>query len=181
MKIALVIGHRSGAKGAYGNMGIPEFDFNTKLVDELVKMLESENFGHKYQVFYRSNTISGYTAQMVDLHKRIDAWGASVSISFHFNDFSDETVNGHEVLYCSQNGHDIAVQLDELFDAYLDNNDRGVKQVTLNDNGGGFCCRGRSVCVLIEPFFASFQNRFVCGGDMREPLKQSLVDFIGGL
>lgn len=181
MKIAFVVGHRSLAKGAYGNSGISEYDFNERLIDELIKRLIGENFAHQYQKFYRANDGSGYKERMVDLHKRIDVWGADVSIAFHFNAVSDELVNGHEILYCSKKGHDLAVQLDELFDAYLDSNDRGVKKRTKKQRGGGFLCRGRSVCILIEPFFASHQSRFICGGDMREPLKYALTDFIGGL
>lgn len=181
MKIALVVGHRVGAKGAYGNSGISEYDFYSKFVNELVKRLKSEHFGHEYSIFYRQDGLNGYRERMKDLHKRIDAYGADVSISFHFNAASDEFINGHEILYCSNNGYNLAVQLDELFDAYLDNNDRNVKKRTRKQRGGGFLCRGKSTCILIEPFFASHQNRYIECGDMREPLKQSLVDFIAGL
>lgn len=162
-------------------MGISEYDFNTSFVHELITRLNHEHLGHQYQTFYRQNDGSGYTERMKDLHTRIDAWGADVSLSFHFNASSKEYVNGHEILYCSDKGHDLAVQLDELFDAYLDNNDRNIKKRTKKQRGGGFLCRGDSVCLILEPFFASHQNRFVCGGDMREPLKQALVDFIAGL
>ena len=182
MKLALVIGHRSGAKGAYGNMGISEHDFYTKFVPELVKRLEHEKFEHEYKVFYRFNDGgNGYTERMKDLHKRIDSWGAKVSISFHFNAAGNESINGHEILYCSNNGHDLAIGLDELFDAYLDNRDRNIKKRTKKQRGGGFLCRGKSTCVLIEPFFAAHQNRFIEGSDMREPLKNALVDFISTL
>ena len=129
---------------------------------------------------YRGN-YGGYTEKMKDLHRRIDNWGADLSISFHFNAASNELVNGHEILYCSDKGYEYAVQLDELFDAYLDNNDRGVKKRSKHDRGGGFLCRGKSVCILIVPFFASYQGRFTEHGDMRTPLKQALVDFITGL
>ena len=180
-KIALVIGHRSGAKGAYGNMGISEYDFYTKFVYELTLRLHSERFGHEYLVFNRNDNLSGYTSRMKDLHKRIDEWGAKYSISFHFNASGKEAVNGHEILYCSERGKDLAIELDELFDAYLDNNDRNILKRSKKDRGGGFLCRGRSVCILIEPFFAAHQNRFIEGGDMREPLKNALVDFIANL
>lgn len=177
-KYAFVIGHRAGAKGAYGNLGISEFDFYTKFVNELIQRLRSENFGHEYMVFTRQDGLGGYRERMKDLHKRIDAWGADISLSFHFNSFGDERVNGHEILYCSNGGYNLAIQMDDLFDAYLDNNDRNIKKITRKKRGGGFVCRGKSVCLLLEPFFASHQNRFVMGGDMRENLKSALVDFI---
>lgn len=180
MKIAFVVGHSATKKGAYGNTGLSEFDFYSKFVPELVERLKSEKLEHSYQVFYRG-TSGGYTENMKDLHRRIDQWGADLSISFHFNAASNELVNGHEILYCSDKGYEYAVQLDELFDAYLDNNDRNTKKRTMSDRGGGFLCRGKSVCILIEPFFASHQNRYVRNGDMREPLKQALIDFITGL
>lgn len=176
-KIALVVGHRKGAKGAYGNMGISEFDFYSKFIPELLNALSSENDGNTYMVFFRSDGGNGYTERMKDLHKRIDAWGADISVSFHFNAAGNESVNGHEILYCSQRGEEAAIQLDELFDAHLGNRDRGIKKRRREDRGGGFLCRGKSVCILVEPFFAAHQNRFIEGGDMREPLKQSFIDF----
>lgn len=181
MKVAFVKGHSSVKKGAWGNMGISEFDFYGKLIPQLIKRLQSEAIaGHKYQEFERG-IVGGYGEKMKKLHKRIDAWGADITIAFHFNGAGDERINGHEILYCSQKGHDLAVQLDELFDAYLDNNDRNLKKRTKKQRGGGFLCRGKSVCILIEPFFAAHQNRYVEGGDMRENLLQALVDFITGL
>lgn len=182
MKLALVVGHRSSKKGAYGNMGISEYGFYTSFVNELVNRLNHEAFGHEYMVFYRKDDGGGgYSERMKDLHTRIDTWGAKVSISFHFNAAGDEAINGHEILYCSSKGHDLAVELDELFDAYLDNRDRNIKKRTKNQRGGGFLCRGKSTCILIEPFFSAWQNRFIEGGDMREPLKNALVDFISSL
>ncbi len=182
MKWAFVIGHSSLKKGAYGNMGISEFDFYRDFVFELMKRLDNEKIaGQKYQTFYREDKLSGYSERMIELHDRIDTWGADISISFHFNAAGKEYINGHEILYCSNAGHNLAVDLDELFDAYLKNNDRNIKKRSKHDRGGGFLCRGKSVCILVEPFFAAHQNRYVCGGDMREPLKNAFVDFIASL
>jgi len=181
MKVAFVKGHSSVKKGAWGNMGISEFDFYSKFIPQLIKRLKTEAIaGHKYQEFERG-LVGGYGEKMRELHKRIDAWGADISIAFHFNGAGDERINGHEILYCSNAGHNLAVGLDELFDAYLDNNDRNIKKIKKSDRGGGFVCRGKSVCILIEPFFGAHQNRFVECGDMREGLLQSLVDFISGI
>lgn len=178
MKVALVIGHSRVRKGAWGNMGISEYDFYSKFVPELLKRLDSEHTSHEFMMFERSPDGQSYTERMKELHSRIDKWGADLSLSFHFNAAGDERVNGHEILYCSNAGHNYAVELDELFDAYLDNRDRNIKQITLEDRGGGFVCRGRSVCLLLEPFFASHQNKYVTGGEMRVPLINAITDFI---
>ena len=174
-KVALVIGHDGHKQGAYGKLGISEWEFNRELVyDELIPHLDSDYV----QMFLRDPAINGYTNQMVDLHKRIDAWGASYSIEFHFNGSSNESVNGHEILYCSSNGEAIAKKLDVLFDKYLDNNDRNIKKIDMGDNGGGFVCRGASTCILAEPFFGEHQDHFKHGSDMRKNLVKSYVEFV---
>ena len=162
-KIALVVGHDSKKQGAYGDAGISEYRFNSELIQAIRVQCQNLNI----KVFYRDENIKGYTNQMIDLHRRLDKWGSDVSIEFHFNASSDMSVNGNEVLYCSDKGKRVASILDECLDS-LPNRDRGVKKVTMEDNGGGFCCRGKSVCVISEPFFAdkySFRytfNSFFC-------------------
>jgi len=178
MKIALVIGHRKGSRGAYGNAGVSEFDFYKELVPELLESLSDDN---EFRVFIRKDSLHGYTERMKDMHRRIDNWGADISISFHFNASSKQYVNGHEILYCSRSGRTIAGKLDSKFDKYLDNNDRNLKRVRRRERGGGFLCRGRSVCILIEPFFASHQKLFIPGGIERDNLLSSLSEFINEL
>ena len=177
--IALVIGHDQHSKGAYGNMGMSEWHFNDKFIADL----KTGGFlpeHHIYYVYYRSVDISGYTAKMNDLHARIDKDEVDISIEFHFNGATDASVNGNEVLYCSENGRIIASFLDEALDA-LSNRDRGIKKVTMNDNGGGFCCRGKSVAILTEPFFGSHQNLYVQNGHDRELLKQCYKNFFNSI
>jgi hypothetical protein len=48
----------------------------------------------------------------------------------------------------------------------------------MSDRGGGFVCRGSSKCILIEPYFAAHQQRFMPGGDLHEPLKQAIMNFL---
>ena len=128
-------------------------------------------------VFHRSETIKGYGEKMKDLHKRIDEWGAEVSVSFHFNAFGVEAVNGHEILYHSKGGKKLAKKMDKIFDIYLDNRDRNIKQRNRKQRGGGFLSRGKSLCILVEPFFASHQDRFMDGGE-RQNLLTSFVEFL---
>ena len=170
MKICLVIGHDMDNRGSYGDAGISEFTFNDNLISEMFHkgLLPGDTY-----VLYRSSDIFGYGEQMKELHKRIDALKCDVSIECHFNGFHDPSVNGNEVLYCSQGGKRIADIFDEELDA-LPNRDRGVKKVLGNDDGAGFCCRGRSYAIIIEPFFGSHQRDYIFNGQYREILMTSL-------
>ncbi len=163
IKIAIVVGHRSKARGAFGNAGLSEFGFNSLVAEAL-----SDGFiGHdkvEVKVFFRDNKRDGYGEKMKRLHKRIDEWGADYSLSLHFNAAGREDVTGHEILYCSKKGKKLAKKLDEIFDKYLKNRDRNIKKRTKKQRGGGFLCRGESICVLAEPFFASHQNLYMPGG-----------------
>jgi N-acetylmuramoyl-L-alanine amidase len=98
---------------------------------------------------------------MKDLHKRIDEYGAGVSISLHFN-ANATNAKGHEILYYSKGGKKVAEILDKEFDK-LGNRDRDIKKKSKGDRGGGFLARGRSKCVIAEPFFASEQKDFMPG------------------
>jgi len=178
MKIALVIGHRKSSQGAYGSMGISEYSFYKEFVMELLDYLIDDNY---IKVFERKDKGSGYSERMRDLHRRIDHWGADISISFHFNGSSKQEVNGHEILYCSKKGKRIALRLDEKLDQYLPNNDRNIKKRTSKQRGGGFLCRGKSTCILIEPFFASHQSLYVRSGEERQNLISAISEFINEL
>jgi len=171
-KVALVIGHDAKSQGAYGDSGISEFTFNDELIGELsFKQMLPKNV----YVFYRSADISGYTAQMKDVHERMDKIGIDVSIELHFNGSDNASVTGNEFLYCSNAGKQIAMIFDETFDS-LPNNDRGIKKIQFHpypqpdDRGAGFCCRGKSIAIIAEPFFSLHQSDYIYGGQHRELL-----------
>lgn len=175
MKIAMVVGHDADEQGAYGNEGVSEFSFN----DNLLSCMSNLGYfpdEHTIYVLYRSADIRGYSNQMRDLHKRIDALGCEVSIEMHFNSFSNEAVRGHEVLYCSEAGKDIAEVFNHALDGYLPTSNRGVKKVGMEDKGGGFCCRGRSKAIILEPYFAAHQSDFIYNGQYRRPLMEAISE-----
>lgn len=176
-KVALVIGHDANDQGAYGSKGISEFRFNDELISEMTKddMLPNNC---EYNTFYRNADTRDYTPKMIALHEDIDKWGADVSIEFHFNSFSNKSVHGHEVLYCSRGGKRIAELLNDSLDEHLPTSNRGAKKVVMSNRGGGFCCRGKSLAIILEPYFAAHQYRFIVGGDLREPLKLAISDFL---
>jgi N-acetylmuramoyl-L-alanine amidase len=141
-KIALVVGHRKSAPGAYGDMGIPEWSFWNDAVKEIMNRAMGANAD--IRVFHRQEHGTGYTQRMKELHREIDAWGADISVSLHFNASSNAAANGHEVLFCaiSSRGRKYAELMNEKFNKYLDNKDRGIKPKAKKDRGGGFLCRG---------------------------------------
>lgn len=174
MKVALVVGHRKSRQGAYGNCGISEYVFWDAFLHDYLPIMPDK---HEYQIFYRDDKVSGYGEKMKHLHKRIDDWGAEVSVSFHFNASSNQSVHGHEILYYSTGGKTYAKIMDEMFDKHLDNNDRNIKKRTKKQRGGGFLSRGKSKCILIEPFFAAQQHRYIEDGEKRMDLAHALIDF----
>lgn len=175
VKVALVVGHRRKKQGAIGSAGVSEWQFNRALAKEIAK--ESiENVQMK--VFYRDDAPDGYGEKMKRLHKRIDAWGADYSISMHFNAAANKKVDGHEVLYCSHYGKMVAELLNSKLNEFLPNRDRGIKKVTKKERGGGFLCRGKSICILAEPFFASHQGHYIKGGAGYKALKQAYIETI---
>lgn len=179
-KIALVVGHSPSSKGAVGNAGISEYEFNKNLIQEI---LDSNDLidDNEYRVFYRDTYIPKYSHQMTDLHERIDRWGGDFSIEFHFNGAENPNINGHELLYCSTKGRLFAEMFDKEFDENLPNRDRNVKRVGFRQNGGHFCCKGRSIAVILEPFFASHQALYIKNGEERQNLVNSIVNVLNQL
>ena len=175
-KVALVVGHRKKSQGAWGNAGWSEYRFNSKLAKKIKKTLSSDDIAVK--IFYRDDEWGGYGEKMKRLHKRIDEWGSDYSISMHFNAASSVMVAGHEVLYCSKRGKKAAEILNREFAKALGSADRGIKRRGRGDRGGGFLCRGRSACILAEPFFAAHQDRYMPGTDGWEALAGAYVSAI---
>jgi len=175
MKIALVIGHNGKRQGAYGSKGISEWQFNSVLIEEILNQVNTKAC---IKVFKRSAALSGYTKEMIALHKELDEWGSDITISFHFNAALNENVNGNEVLYMSTGGKRVAEIFNVKFSEYLPNNKRGVKRLYTGDRGYGFVGRGQSKCVILEPFFASHQHQYVEGGIYRDRLVDAIVEAI---
>jgi len=176
-KYALCVGHNEIYQGAIGSAGVSEFMFNDGLIKDILSHPKVVNSGNEFKVFYENPYAGKYTARQIDLHKRIDEWGADYSVSFHFNDAVSKSVNGHEILYYSPNGMKLAKRLDELLDKYMPNRDRDIKQRARRDRGGQFLSRGNSYCIISEPFFATYQNLYVEGGEFRDKLLEAYVDF----
>jgi N-acetylmuramoyl-L-alanine amidase len=178
-KVALVVGHDRLKQGAWGNAGMSEWGFNSEVAKRLERCFESDRYVD-IKVFYHTPSVS-YGKKMKKTHKAIDAWGAKYAIELHFNAAGDLNVTGHEVLYCSSAGEKIAKKLDMFLNRHLRNKDRKIKHRSKKQRGGGFLCRGKSVCLISEPFFAAHQDRFVPGTLGWDSLISAYIEFISYL
>jgi len=181
-KVALVVGHRSKAQGAWGSAGLSEWEYNRQMAKYVNRLIMDHPIpGVEVKIFYRDDLPGGYGEKMKRLHKRIDEWGADYSISMHFNAAGKEEVNGHEVLYCSKRGKRVAKMMDEILAKFLENKERGIKRVRRKDRGGGFLCQGRSVCILVEPFFAAHQHKYIISQEGWNHLANAYYELINWL
>ena len=157
-RIALCIGHNSRSKGALGNNNVFEYDFNKKIIEDVLNHVNKKN---TYKIFYRPASRS-YAYEQDVMRKEIKQWGnVDYAIEFHFNACDDKSVDGHEVLYLSKQGRDLGLKLKDKFNIYLLNDDRGVKRTT--KRGYGFLRRGRYPSIIAEPFFASKTSNYEKG------------------
>jgi N-acetylmuramoyl-L-alanine amidase len=156
---------------------VSEWEFYKELAKDIQKEYLNPNI--KLRVFFRSEHGNGYTQKMKMLHREIDKWGADISISLHFNASSHASANGHEVLYYkkSKKSGKYAELMNDIFTKNLPNRNRGVKPKSKSDRGGGFLSKGRSNCILVEPFFASHQNEYSQGQEGRAALIRSFTEF----
>lgn len=176
-RIALCIGHNPVRRGAYGSAGLTEYEYNKGFLYELLPYLPPT---HEYKIFERPS-LGSYTREQNYLHKQIAKWGGcDIAIEFHFNGASNPDINGHEILYLSKAGKELALKLDACYDKYLTNNDRNIIKRD-KGNGYGFLRRGNYTSLIVEPFFASHQHRFIEGGDLYHPLIAAYKEFLAAL
>ena len=180
LKIALVVGHRKSNQGAYGSVGVSEYEFGRHFVHELFNLVKHIRGGVEFKMFYRRDA-KGYRANMRELHERIDAWGADLDIEFHFNASSNKAASGHEVLYASKKGKKYAKMLNDRYAEYLPYlKDRGIKKRRKGRGSYGLKI-GKSASLIVEPFFASHQHMFIKNIKKREDLLNSYIDMFSDL
>ena len=173
IKIALIAGHNFRSQGVRRKLS-SEFVFANGVIEEL---LETAGSGYELKQFTRKYHGGSYTREMRELHKRVDAWGADISMEFHFN-ASESSARGHEVLYYhgSTGGSVVAHAIDRAFDNHITNRDRNVKKRGKGQRGSFGLRVGKSKSVILEPFFAKELKRFVVGGDLRQPMLTAYIE-----
>ena len=178
MKVALIAGHDSFKKQGAAVGVITENAFWSEFIQDILPKLNPK---HKYKVFHRPNqTTYGYSKAVRILHREIDHWGANLDLEMHFNASSNLKVKGHEVLYykTSRNGKKYARVLDNCFNTFLHNHDRGLRPVGIGQRGGYQLSIGKSISLISEAFFGSAEIAdFSRGGKYREALEKAFIEF----
>ena len=148
--VALVVGHRRGARGASGN-GVNEWDFwmkHAKLLAEEVKQR-----GLSVKVVERADTRNGYR----ELPGRVLALEPRCAVSLHLNSAS-AAATGTETLTAAMDVEDqkLGGLVQRGMVASLGLRDRGVKPIGRRHRGAPLLFGLWTVpCCLIEPCFVS--------------------------
>lgn len=155
MKIGIVVGHNSKAKGAYGGEPISayEFDFNSS-VAEIMDELAAE-YGMDAKIFTRKDRGS-YRNEIEDVYKKTDKWGAGVTIELHFNAYDKKTAGTETLSGPSTASMRTAMSVQKLIATLYDRSaktDRGVKPYRTIDRGRLSLISGKAPAILVEPFF----------------------------
>lgn len=151
MKVAFIVGHHEGAKGAVSPfLQSSEWDFYNRVGKHL----------NNIDVFQHSPHIRGYTQRIRNTAKKLDDY--DLVIEGHFNAAIPQA-NGCETLYYfnSKKGKQYATIFSELVNEFtgikLRNN--GLKAlVNSKDRGYQAVFQPKPPTILIEPFFGSNQE-----------------------
>lgn len=156
MKIAIVVGHNSRAKGAARvTDGVQEYDWNAELA-EAIRDHDPANI----KIFRRQAGL-GYSREIDKVYREVDKWGADCSLELHFNASASASATGCLML---SSGTPRSLALARRVQAeclrVLDIPDLGVKVRKRHERGGRSLWQGRAPAVLTEPYMGS--NRGDC-------------------
>jgi len=156
MKLALVIGHNTRARGAVRVAdGVTEYDWNTNLA-EMIKAHDPANI----RIFKRQAGL-GYSREIDRVYAEVDAWGADCSVELHFNASANSSARGCLMLSSGSKGSlALAEAMQRECLRVLENPDRGVVVRNRHDRGGRSLWQGKAPAILTEPYFGS--NRQEC-------------------
>lgn len=153
VKLAIVVGHNSKAKGAFSKWIGSEWDFNKVVAEQIQRAAVGTKVDVK--VFYRPAGVS-YGAQMASVTDAVNEWGPDYAVSLHFNSFRTDAANGTETLWTGSTGSLALAEM--LHTCQLDCfglNNRGMKSVEKSGRGGAFLWGVKAPAVLLEPGFGS--------------------------
>lgn len=154
-KIAVVVGHNERRQGAVRkDNGETEFAFNSRVAKVMQELAEQVG-GYAVKVFYRQAG-GGYSREIADVYRAVDAWGADVSMELHFNSLDKESANGCETLSSGTvKSLALAQEVNDEIVRTFGVRDRGVRTRASSERGGGSLHAGRAPAILTEPFFGS--------------------------
>lgn len=143
-KIAVIIGHDKIEKGAYSNLlKQSEFGYHSEVVKHL-----------PFDVYYRNESLNGYTAKVKDLANRINPKGYNLVIELHFNSFNG-VAEGCEALYyigSTLGQRQAEIYVNRLVQEY-GTKPRGAKQINEHERGGLLLKLLKAPSLIVEPFF----------------------------
>ena len=147
IKVAFVIGHYSGDKGAVTVTGHSEYDFwNTFYIGHL------SDLGDKYTHPSMDNS---YTSRQTRTAERTADY--DLVFELHFNASGSPQANGVEALVYHKNRK--MAKVGEFFcksmEVMMCYKNRGVKKRVEGQTGYGFLQKTKGDAILLEPFFGS--------------------------
>jgi len=157
MKIAIIVGHNEDeAEGAVAPRPVDssEFDFNSLVAAAMLRKVRAKAYaGLQLKVFKRKD-VGGYTAQINQVYKEVDDWGADASIELHFNAATPGATGTETLCSGSSRSKKLANALQNAMLKMLGLRDRGVK-VRTTGRGARSLLAGRAPAALVEPFFCT--------------------------
>lgn len=153
VRLAIVVGHNSKARGAFSKWIGSEWDFHKKQAVEIQKA--AQGTGVKVRVFYRPAGVS-YSKQIEAVSGEVNTWGAEYVVSLHFNSFDTDAANGTETLWTGNDGsRELAETMQQCQLDCFGLKDRGLKAVSMLGRGGPLLWGVEAPAVILEPGFGS--------------------------
>ena len=171
MKVALVVGHKASSKGACNeNYNLSEFDYNTKIIDEVILKLSQDKSKIECFKVFRQTTYSDLPEQINELHP-------DIVLSFHCNAFNKKA-SGTEVLYYhkSKRGKLFADLFQGAIVSMLRLPDRNILPCTSEDRGGSLLRYTNAPALILEPFFIDNDLDLERASSMKEHLVECYAD-----
>lgn len=151
MKIAILIGHRSGDQGAYSEwLDTTEYEYMKKVafrLDDIADVYERPNTPFVSEAYRIKQVVCKINEKKYDL-----------VISLHFNSFSNEKAHGATALHYITNRFtkQVGNRFVELVRESFGTRKRDLIPVSSKfDRGGTFIMNCNTHAVLLEPFFGS--------------------------
>lgn len=181
MKIALVVGHEEDRQGAVSECTMTEFEYNKDLVQIVFRKMADLMLEYappkpevNARIFYRTKGIPA-------LVEEVKTFEADLTISFHCNSYSLDTVRGTEVLIWTRNFYnrmkddlsDLGRIMSERISLLLDTRNRSIKPTRRKDRGGTILSEAPN-CLLIESFFMSNPEDVKSGIENQEALGEAI-------
>lgn len=152
-KVAIVVGHRSKAKGAYSLfLKLHEYDFNFSVADRLADIAD---------IYERPNTpFVSEATRIKKLTAEINKQKYDLVIELHFNAAADSRAHGCTALHYVTNEKTKKICKRYIFEMTSVGlrNRNPIPISSKFERGGVFITNCKADAILLEPFFGSNKN-----------------------